>query len=125
MMQKFRWVASVAVAFLALSGAHAAHAQRVSVDGNKLLSVCTTKGQQAGCEAYVDGVADAADAYQVIAKNPKAGLTVPREICIPAEVKGAALRDATVSWLQTHADDRRAPGALIVLRMLHQNFPCK
>lgn len=117
------WIAVGALLF-GLAGTTQAQA-RLTVSRARLLQLCSSKADFSGCEAFLNGVSDASDAYQQLAKRPRTGLVVPREICVPDSESGVQLREAAVAWLQTHPGDRDQPAALIVLQMLHSNFPCK
>lgn len=80
-----------------------AAAQRTSkIDGDRLVQLCTGR-DNAGCEAYVSGVADA------IAE------LAPQRACIPPAVKGAQLRDVVVKFIRSRPETRqRSAGALTV-----------
>ncbi|HTR16571.1 MAG TPA: Rap1a/Tai family immunity protein [Acetobacteraceae bacterium] len=104
------------IALLAAGGT--AEAQRASpVDGNKLLGICT-RGQSgaAPCDAYINGVADAAVALAGEGKL---------QLCIPQTVTGIQMRDVTVKWLRAHPEERQHQAGVLVLRALREAFPCK
>jgi hypothetical protein len=91
-----------------------AAAQRVTkVDGNKLMSLCSGKSE-VGCEAYLDGVADA------MAEEPS-----PRRACIPRNVTTAQLHDVVLKLLHDAPEKRELPAARIVVHAYAKAFPCK
>ncbi len=105
---------AAALALLALTAAapHPALAQRVStIDGNRLLALCTGKNVS-GCDAYVSGFADSE--YSVS----------PRRICVPLAVTGTALRETLVAFLRTNPAALPHKAADITLRAYLRAYPC-
>jgi hypothetical protein len=98
----------------ALLAAVPAAAQRVTkIDGNKLMSLCSGKNG-VGCEAYLDGVADA------MAEEP-----MPRRACIPRNVTTAQLHDVVLKLLHDEPEKRELPAARIVVHAYATAFPCR
>ena len=115
-------VAGVALAaVLALSGP--ARAQRLTpVTGEALMRLCSGK-VVVGCDAYVSGVADEADLLG--RSNPEPTDHDAMQFCIPADVKGTALRQTVVAWAQAHSEDSKLPAAMLVVHAFRASFPCK
>ena len=108
-------------AVLALSGP--ARAQRLSpVTGEALMKLCTGK-VGVGCDAYVSGVADEAELLGRSSAESTDGSSV--QFCIPADVKGTALRQTVVAWAQAHSEDSKLPAAMLVVHAFRASFPCK
>jgi len=109
------------VAVLALAGP--ARAQRLSpVTGEALMKLCTGK-VVVGCDAYVSGVADEAELLG--RSNAEPTDRSPMQFCIPADVKGTALRQTVVAWAQAHSEDSKLPAAMLVVHAFRASFPCK
>jgi hypothetical protein len=90
-----------------------AQAQRVSkVDGNKLLSICSSTDIKA-CDAYLAGVGDA------MAEEP-----APRRACIPARVTGTQLRDVVIKFLREEPAKRELSGGSLTVHAFAKAFPC-
>jgi hypothetical protein len=99
--------------------ASSAHAQRVStVNGGKLLSLCTGKSV-VPCDAYISGVADA-----VAATGSMAGDTKSLGICVPKATTGAQMREAVVKSLRANPDDNSRSAVELVLRALQASYGC-
>ena len=100
-----------------------ARAQRLSpVTGESLMKLCSGK-VVVGCDAYVSGVADEADLLG--RSNPEPTDHDAMQFCIPADVKGTALRETVVAWAQAHAEDSKLPAAMLVVHAFRASFPCK
>lgn len=113
------------VAALAFSGQ--AHAQRESnVNGQRLVQLCTgDRVSIEACDAYVNGVADAAGFYQRLRpQDGSKGATLPAYICIPGPTTGAQLRETVVQWFQRHPDNANRQASGVVLRALDETFKC-
>ena len=113
---------------LFLLAAGSAHAERFSsLDGTKLVSLCTgrDKGVVGDCTAYIEGISDTASFYQRIrpADGSKGG-KLPAYLCIPTAVTGVQLREAVVSWAKAHPDSMKLQASGVVLRALHDNYKC-
>jgi hypothetical protein len=104
-------LAAVPAMFL-LSAAPAAGQRVTKLDGNKLLALCSGKNS-VGCEAYLDGVADA------MAEEP-----TPRRACIPAAVTTAQLHDVVLKLLHNEPQKRELPAGRIVVHAYAKAFPC-
>jgi Rap1a immunity proteins len=104
------------IAVLAIGGT--AQAQRVStVDGNKLLSICTrAQNALAPCDGYINGVADGAMAIAAEGKP---------QLCIPQATTGVQMRETTVKWLRAHPDEGKRQAGELVVRALREAYPCK
>lgn len=95
-------------------------AQRVSsVDGSKLLAICTGRNV-VPCDAYISGVADSATAVDSMPELSGRKLG----ICIPQQVKGVALRETVVSSLRAHPEDSGRSAIELTLRALKATYPC-
>lgn len=109
------------VAVLALAAP--ARAQRLSpVTGEALMKLCVGK-VVVGCDAYVSGVADEAVLLGRSNAEPTDGNAM--QFCIPADVKGTALRQTVVAWAQAHAEDSKLPAAMLVVHAFRASFPCR
>ncbi len=117
-MTRLLFAATLLIA--AVLAAPGARAQRVStVDGSKLLSLCSSRN--AGlCDAYISGVADSATEVDEMPELSGRKLG----ICIPKEVKGTALREAVVSSLRAHPEDSGRSAIELTLRALKAAYPC-
>lgn len=94
----------------------AAQAQRVSrIDGNKLMTYCTASRGTTGCDAYLDGIADAIEA----------GGRAHAPACIPAPVTTAQLRDVVVKYLHDNPQSRQLKAGTLTVRAFAAAFPCK
>ena len=115
-----------AITLLSLAGT--AQAQRFSrVSGGSLAGLCTNRDprQVEGCEAYLDGVSDAASLYQRLRPaDGSKGATLPAYICVPPATTGIQLRQMFVTWYQAHPDQSGREASGVVLRALSDNFPC-
>ncbi len=116
-----------APALLALAGVLAfaapARAQRLSpVTGESLMKLCTSK-TPVGCDAYVSGVSDEAELLGRSNAEPTDHDAM--QFCIPADVKGTALRETVVAWAQAHGEDSKLPAAMLVVHAFRASFPCK
>ena len=99
---------------LMLTGAIAAHAQRVSkVDGNRLLALCSTK-PAAECDAYLSGVGDAIEA-EGRDKAPA---------CIPTSVTGVQMRDVVGKYIKNHPESRELKAGALTIKAFAAAFPC-
>lgn len=108
-------------AVLALTGP--ARAQRLTpVTGEALMRLCSGK-VVVGCDAYVSGVADEADLLGRSHAEPADSDAM--QFCIPADVKGTALRQTVVAWAQAHSEDSKLPAAMLVVHAFRASFPCK
>ena len=108
-------------ALLALAGP--ARAQRLSpVTWEALMKLCTSK-TPVGCDAYVSGVSD--EAELIGRSGAEAGDHDAVQFCIPADVKGSALRQTVVAWAQAHGEDSKLPAAMLVVHAFRASFPCK
>lgn len=108
-------------AVLALAGP--ARAQRLSpVTGEALMKLCTSR-TPVGCDAYVSGVSDEAELLG--RSNAEPTDSSPVQFCIPADVKGSALRQTVVAWAQAHSEDSKLPAAMLVVHAFRASFPCK
>ena len=106
---------------LALAGP--ARAQRLSpVQGEALMKLCTGK-TTVGCDAYVSGLSDEAELMG--RSNGEPTDRSDMQFCIPADVKGSALRQTVVAWGQAHSEDAKLPAAMLVVHALRASFPCK
>ena len=120
-----RTVLLAAAAALAFSGQ--AYAQRESnINGQRLAAICTgDRASMEGCEAYIDGVADAAEFYQLLRpEDGSKGATLPAYICVPKATTGAQLREAVVAWYRRHEDNANRQASGVVLRALDDTFHC-
>ena len=119
-----------ACAAVLLALAPAAHAQRASrITGGVLLQLCTSNDPKSleGCEAYIDGVGDAAAVYQRLrpADGSKGG-KLPDYLCVPGNATGRQLREAVVEFIR-----RRGPqsqnriAGVVVLDALASAYPCE
>ncbi|MGI4978054.1 MAG: Rap1a/Tai family immunity protein [Janthinobacterium lividum] len=117
-------VAGVGVALAAvLALAGPARAQRLSpVTGEALMKLCTSK-TPVGCDAYVSGVSDEAELLGRSNAEPTDSNAM--QFCIPADVKGTALRQTVVAWAQAHSEDSKLPAAMLVVHAFRASFPCK
>lgn len=114
-------VGGVLLAVLALAAP--ARAQRLSpVTGEALMKLCTGK-VVVGCDAYVSGVADEAELLGRSNAEPTDRSSM--QFCIPADVKGTALRQTVVAWSQAHSEDAKLPAAMLVVHAFRASFPCK
>jgi hypothetical protein len=106
--------AGLALALLvAAVGVLPAQAQRVSkVDGNHLLTLCTTS-EVKNCEAYVNGIADA------MAEEP-----APKRACVPPRVTSQQLRDVLVKFIRDNPAKRELSGAALSVHAFAKAFPC-
>jgi hypothetical protein len=115
-----------ATALLALAGT--AHAQRFSkLTGSTLAGLCTNKDpkQVEGCEAFINGVSDTASFYQRLRPaDSSKGAPLPEYLCVPASATGIQLRESVVAWIGGHKDQAPREASGIVLRALHDAFPC-
>jgi hypothetical protein len=101
-----------------------AQAQRVTtMDATRFLTLCTGR-EAAGCEAYIDGVADTIVTYRELTERPGSPVKVPPDVCIPAQVSGAALRERVIGWLRGHESERGKPLHQLVYRALLASWPC-
>ena len=110
---------------LALAGT--AHAQRESnLTGAKLVTLCTSDPKSAeGCEAYIDGVADAASFYQRLRPmDGSKGGVLPDYLCVPAAITGVQLRQSVVDWYKKHDGSANMQASGIVLRALRDTYQC-
>jgi len=99
---------------LMLLAAGTAQAQRISkVDGNRLLTICTTTSP-AECDAYLAGVADAIEA----------GGRAKAAACIPKAVTGVQLRDVVIKYIHSNPQTRELKGGLLTFRAYAAAFPC-
>ncbi|MGI3777353.1 MAG: Rap1a/Tai family immunity protein [Janthinobacterium lividum] len=119
-----RRVAGAGVALAAvLALAAPAQAQRLSpVTGEALMKLCTSK-TPVGCDAYVSGVGDEAVLLGRSNAEPTDGSSM--QFCIPADVKGSALRQTVVAWAQAHSEDSKLPAAMLVVHAFRASFPCR
>ena len=114
---------AAAALLTALAFAGPAGAQRLSpVTGEALAKLCAGKAVT-GCDAYVSGVSDAGELLGRSGPEP-AGRGAAR-FCIPADVKGAALRQTVLAWAEGHPEDGRQPAAMLVVHALHASYPCQ
>ena len=115
---------AAALALAALLGmAGPARAQRLSpVTGEALMKLCTSK-TPVGCDAYVSGVSDEAELLG--RSNAEPTDRDAMQFCIPADVKGSALRQTVVAWAQAHGEDSKLPAAMLVVHAFRASFPCK
>ena len=114
-----------AVATLAFTAQ--AQAQRESnINGQRLVALCTgDRTSVEGCEAYIDGVADAAGFYQRLRpEDGSKGATLPAYICIPGPTTGAQLRETVIQWYEKHQDNANRQASGVVLRALDEAFHC-
>lgn len=100
-----------------------AQAQRLSkIDGGALTKLCTGR-TPVGCDAYVSGVADAAELLG--RSNPEPTEHDAVRFCIPADTTGTALRGTVTAWADGHDADLKLPAAMLVVHALHASYPCK
>ncbi len=117
---RIRLAAASGLMLLPLALAPRAEAQRVStLDGNKLLGLCTSRAVVA-CDAYVSGVADTATATDAMAGETGRALG----ICVPKQVTGVQLRQTVVASLKAHPQDNARSGVELVLRALKAAYAC-
>jgi hypothetical protein len=101
-----------------------AWAQRVSpIDATRFLTLCTGR-ELAGCDAYIEGVADTIATYHDLSERPGSAVKVPPDVCIPARVTGVVLREKVVGWLREHESERGKPLHQLVYRALLAAYPC-
>ncbi len=107
-------------AAILLAAAPVALAQRVStVDGSKLLAICT--GREVGlCDAYINGVTDSAAAIDSMPELSGRKLG----ICVPKPTKSVALRETVISWLRAHPQDSGRSAIDMTLQSLKAAYPC-
>jgi hypothetical protein len=106
----------IAAIFANLSYAASAKMINNYVNGNSLLSYCTTPiaATSAFCSGYTQGIADALG-----------GSTVNGfRACIPAGVQGAQLKDIAIDFLRAHAANRHSGAAGLVSAAFAEAFPC-
>lgn len=116
-----------AVGFVLLAGS--AQAERFSgVDGNKLVSLCTSKdkGVVADCTSYIEGISDAVSFYQVSRPSDGSkGGKLPAYICVPNQVTGVQMREAVVTWAKGNADKMGLQASGVVIRSLLDTYKCQ
>jgi hypothetical protein len=103
----------IVVAAALVLAAAPAFAQRVTkIDGNKLLTLCSTSDVK-NCYAYLDGIGDA------LAEEPQ-----PRRACIPPSVTTQQLRDVLLKSLRNTPETRNLPAARLAVNAFGKAFPC-
>lgn len=120
-------LAAVAISALTLGGAGTAQAQRESkISGEILNGLCTsTEAKSAeGCEAYIDGVIDAALTYQQLRPaNGSKGTALPAYLCVPGTLTGTQLRQAYIEAYKRNPQPNRF-AAGIILSAFSTAYPC-
>jgi hypothetical protein len=92
-----------------------ASAQRISpLNGNRLLTLCTSR-DAAGCDAYLSGIADA------ITVQGRAAAAA----CIPGEVTGTQLREVAVKYIRAHPERLQEKAGHLAVEAFARAFPCK
>lgn len=105
------------------SGQAAAQADiRHFVDGNKLLSDCTSTVQhsQSYCLGYIVGIADA-----LAEASSNGGSFRGFRSCSPGNRTQGQLLDVVVQWLQRNPQLRHYMASGLVAKALSDAFPCK
>ena len=116
-------LACVAVAALA-GGAHAARFS--SVDGNKLLQICTNPRTTPSCTAYIEGISDSISLYQELRpQDGSKGGALPAYVCVPSEVTGVRQRDTVISFLKQHPESANRQAAGVVADALRTAYACQ
>jgi hypothetical protein len=112
-------------AVLALGGS--AHAARFStVDGNKLLQICTNPKLSTSCTAYIEGISDSISLYQELRpQDGSKGGALPAYVCVPEQVTGLRERDTVVSFLKQHPESASRPAAGVVADALRSAYACQ
>ena len=101
------------IASLLLLIAVPATASAARLDGNTLLTRCSTQDVKS-CSVYLDGFADA------LRESP--GDTRPA--CIPDAVNGLQLRDVVIKLLRDEPQNRQQPAARLIIRAYAKAWPC-
>ena len=119
-------LAAIAATTLTLAAPGTAHAQRESkISGEVLNGLCSSTEAKSneGCEAYIDGVIDAALTYQQLRPigGPKGAL--PAYLCVPGTLTGTQLRQAYVDAYKRNPQPNRF-AAGIILSAFSTAYPC-
>jgi hypothetical protein len=86
--------------------------------GNELFQLCTS--YQHGASLYIGGALDAAVTLQGFEGNMNVA-----EICMPPQSLLGQAKDIVCRYLENHPEHRHFPAAGIVIRSVHEAFPCK
>lgn len=120
-------LAALATSALTLAAPGAAHAQRESkISGEVLNGLCASTEAKSveGCEAYIDGVIDAALTYQQLRPvNGSKGTALPAYLCVPGTLTGQQLRQAYLDAYKRNPQPNRF-AAGIILSAFSTAYPC-
>jgi hypothetical protein len=83
------------------------------INGNTLLAMC----DRSACMIYIDGVADEWRFVNFLSDPDK-------PICA-ADVTGTRLRDAVVSYLKGHPENRNDPAAALITKGIMEAWHCE
>jgi hypothetical protein len=115
-------------AIVALAGtAQAQTARESGLTGQTLVKLCTPADPKSveACEAYINGVADAAYFYQVLRPaNGTKGGPLPGYLCIPPSTTSQQLREKVVAFVQKKATEGERAANGVVLRALNDSYAC-
>lgn len=116
------WLRSTTMSVACLLGALWSTQAR-SIDGNKLLELCTSTAgatyyqDQAFCAGYFQAINDSLITFELVG-------VVQNLTCIPKQVSLLQMRDVALRYISTRPDVRHTFAASQVLAALKQAFPC-
>jgi hypothetical protein len=106
------------LSLLALAFTLPANAQVLAnsaLDGNQVLTACTSAKTHDYCIGYVTGVVDGI----FYAEGTK------QHICPEPGVLTQQVRDVVINYLKAHPEHRHAGAAGLVFNALYEKFPCR
>ena len=116
------------IALVTLVGGTAQAERYSKVDGNKLISLCTSRDKSvvADCTSYIEGVSDSVSFYQDVRPvDGSKGGKLPAYVCVPTATTGVQMRETVVSWAKANPDKLGLQASGVVIRALHAAFKCR